>query len=70
MAYSILNFTGTTESWKKFQPKPQINGATIKIFKANGDELKHIIRNFGNLPYTKEECIWRGEMAQFIYDNL
>lgn len=40
---------------------------------ADGDELTYIIDNFKNLPYTKQKgraCVWKGELARFIFDNL
>lgn len=39
---------------------------------ADGHELQHIITNFKNLPICtdKRVNVWRGELAQFIYENL
>lgn len=51
--------------------------ANIKSILADGLELEHIKERFRNLPYAKgndqgngDSCIWRGEFARFIYDNL
>lgn len=39
---------------------------------AGGSELYHIISTFHNLcyPVGKHAVTWKGEMAQFIWDNL
>ncbi len=39
---------------------------------ADGDELGYIIAHFKHVPYKagKRSMVWRGEMAQFIYENL
>lgn len=45
----------------------------ITVFKATGDELDYILRNFRSIPYlshNKGETVWRGTWAQFIYDNI
>lgn len=38
---------------------------------ANDQELNSIRTKFSNLPINHgNTCTWRGDMAQFIYDNL
>jgi len=38
---------------------------------ATGEDLEHIRKHFDNVPITIQgHCIWKGMMAQFIYDNL
>jgi hypothetical protein len=40
-------------------------------FYADGDELKHIRKQFDNIPISLwEKCRWTGEMALFVYHNL
>lgn len=48
-------------------------GLTVLSVMADGKELAHIISHFSNFPYTYQEgraCVWRGDMARFIFDNL
>lgn len=50
--------------------KPEIPSPIIYLF-ADGHELEFIQARLKNIPVTLGgRCIWRGEMAQFIYDNL
>ena len=39
---------------------------------ADGDELEAVINGTSNIPYVANRAVqtWRGEMAQFIVDNL
>lgn len=53
-------------------------GLTVLSVMAEGPELEHIIGCFRNLPYValdagggkRRSCVWRGDMARFIFDNL
>lgn len=36
---------------------------------AEGEDLDHIIAVLPMLVHKKGNCVWKGEMAQFIYDN-
>lgn len=48
-------------------------GLTLHTLYADGHELEHIISTFKNLPYTMKKgrsCVWRGDLARFIFDNL
>ena len=42
----------------------------IKTLEASGEELSYIENRFKNLVVTPDSCIWRGELAKFIYENL
>lgn len=43
----------------------------VVSFQADGHELESIRIRLPNVPITLGGvCKWRGEMAQFIYDNL
>jgi len=39
---------------------------------ADGDELAYLKNEFVNLPYNRRASVqvWKGELAQFIYDNM
>ena len=48
-------------------------GLTVLSVMADGKELAHIVSTFSNLPYVYRDnrsCVWRGDMARFIFDNL
>lgn len=60
-------------------------GLQVVSIVADGEEVRYIRDNFSNLPMrTRDkskgdlpgnvpdplECVWRGEMARFIFDNL
>lgn len=43
----------------------------IEIVQADGDELQYIKENFAHIPIGPAVVAkWRGEMAQFIFENL
>ena len=42
----------------------------ISSIQADGDELEHITNRMPNLPHSYRICTWRGELAQFIGENL
>lgn len=48
------------------------NGHLVVAVQADGDELLAIIGGCINIPHhpNKRVQMWRGEMAQFIVDNL
>lgn len=65
--------------WYINQPKPKFvyndmrEGQALPVvewLQADGDELEYIKKRFHNLPFAESICLWRGEMAQFILDNL
>ncbi len=48
-------------------------GLEVHTVYADGHELEHIELHFQNLPLTKRKgrsCVWRGDLARFIFDNL
>ncbi len=75
MAFYLITNTGYQHQWHvqgskpKFPSTPYVNPFVV-LFQADGDELELIRKRFSNLPITFSITIWRGEMAQFIYDNL
>lgn len=57
--------------WHVGQSKPDFEGACVEV-QADGHELSHIEASFKNLPIPNETRVvkWKGDLAQFIYDNL
>lgn len=57
-------------------PSEYLDDARLEVMSvmADGAELTHIIQTFTNLPYARHRpgrsCVWRGELARFIFDNL
>ena len=46
---------------------------SVMWFKATDKELKIVKDQFNNIPISApgfSECVWHGEMAQFIFRNL
>lgn len=46
---------------------------TVTSCVADGHELEYIERFFKNLPMARRNgrsCVWRGDLAAFIFDNL
>jgi hypothetical protein len=75
MAFYIIFKNSQHCTWHVQSPKPKFNTTKpeekiIDLLQADGDELEKIIQHFPNLPHTRSICTWRGDMAQFIYDNL
>ncbi len=77
MPYHVKTNQGETISWDVDDKKPYLQGnetpyrRIVDYFSASDSELGYIMLKFADLPITRGgECIWRGEMAQFIYDNL
>lgn len=51
---------------------PKLDGLACKLVQADGDELQYIENHFPNIrkaPYTRV-VKWRGDDAQFIWDNF
>lgn len=42
----------------------------VQSIQADGNELLFIQKRFTNLPSSHSLCIWRGEWARFIAENL
>ena len=57
--------------WHINEKRPYLLGPCIEV-QADMDELDAIKTQFSNLPipHGKSVVIWKGELAQFIYDNL
>lgn len=57
--------------WAVSKPKPLFGGACIEVY-ATGEELVYVRNNFDNLPFPAgaSKVVWKGDFAQFIYDNL
>jgi hypothetical protein len=75
MAFYMVNVDGLVDEWHINSKKPPYQaktarGRTVSLLQADGDELEFIISHFKNIPYQHHICVWRGDMAQFIYDNL
>lgn len=70
--YSAYNIgvMGVHKSWTLKDPKPQFH--PIVTLMASDEELAHIYNYFRGIPsrMCKDEVIWNGVYAQFIYDNL
>jgi hypothetical protein len=51
---------------------PWITGKEVTAIQADGHELEAIRKKFTNIPDAPGErvVLWRGEIAQFIVDNL
>lgn len=53
--------------------KPELyrNGVQVDLLQADCDELNHIRKMFSGIPVVAGPiCIWRGEIASFIFNNL
>lgn len=54
-------------------PKPiWINPSDIESIAIDSEELEFVRSNFSGIPMNnkKSSITWRGEMAQFIFENL
>lgn len=60
-----------THVWQCHDTWPLLQRPCIEI-QADGKELSHLKTCFANLPYNKNASVqvWKGDWAQFIYDNL
>lgn len=76
MAFYLIDFEGKAHTWYVNETKPSIpqlsHHLPMRELYADGHELQLITTRFKNLPIRRFEqpTKWRGEMAQFIYDNL
>ena len=56
--------------WHVGDEKPKVYDTVIEV-QADSDELDFIAVKFQNIPMAKQAVVtWKGDMAQFIYDNL
>jgi hypothetical protein len=84
MAFYVVFSNKETATWYVGShgkpPVPSIGSVDVKAFlaeritvvefQANGHELDLLLSRFANIPYSYGHCEWRGEMAQFLFDNL
>ena len=70
MAFILVTTSGQHHQWKLSEKKPAISQDPICYLYADSDELVMIIDKMRNIPYTLDKCMWRGEQAAFIFDNL
>jgi hypothetical protein len=60
---------GREKTWHTGSSKPEC--VKVVEVQADGGELEYIKRAFTNLPCSIKAVVqWKGELAQFIYDNL
>ena len=61
-------------SWSRGDCLPTYQGkkfTDVIELDASGDELDYIRNHFSGVPVTHNNyCVWKGMIAQFIYDNL
>ena len=57
--------------WMVGDDIPHLQRDCIEV-QADGAELSHLKSCFVNLPYNRRASVqvWKGELAQFIYDNM
>jgi hypothetical protein len=57
--------------WMVGSPKPLFGGGCMEVY-ATDAELVYIRNNFDHLPFPAgaDKVVWKGDFAQFIYDNL
>jgi hypothetical protein len=72
----------THADWHVNEPSPSESSTTlcygdirdgnVNSVWADGHELDYICANFQNVPFRHDQRVvtWRGEMAQFIVENL
>ena len=73
MSFYIENDNGIAcGTWYVGTKKPPIKPNRISFLQADGDELRQIQIQFTGIPNLTYDgiCKWRGEMAQFIFENL
>lgn len=51
--------------------KPEITeGYALESITIDGQELEKLITRFKNIPFCYGKCTWKGDMAEFIFENL
>jgi hypothetical protein len=63
-------YVETTFTWNMGTPFPELKGGNVVSIAADGDERAFIIQKFANIVHCELFCIWTGEIAEFIYQNL
>lgn len=77
MSFYIETASGWKHTWYVGNPgnRPEI-GSPVVLFTADGDELDYILAAIARgflvaLPVvTAYRCVWRGYLAQFLWDNI
>lgn len=79
MAFTVVDCKGVPHTWHVGDKKPDLTPSHrihpslfIWSLYADGHELQRVEQKFKNVPVRSFEqpTLWRGEMAQFIFDNL
>lgn len=77
MALYIKFKTGTTNGVEHHvgnvkKPREIYGNRPVSEIQADGDELEYIQKHFTNLPMANLSRVvrWKGDLAQFIYDNF
>jgi hypothetical protein len=81
MAFNLTLKTGDNYNWHIGAKKPVQSFSEefqdyftpfkdVLYLEADGDELQQIRDKIQNIPICHNTCIWRDNLAQFIYDNL
>lgn len=72
MPFNLTVKSGSMYTWYLTGIKPMLPiDAEIGYIRIDGDELGYIILKFRNIPVTNgPSCIYTGELARFIYNNL
>ena len=74
----FINERGVDKTWHVGSSKPKLEhpgspyvGKCVEV-QADGDELEYILALFRNRPVKSAAriLVWKGELAQFIYDNI
>lgn len=72
MSFNIILKSGRSYEWELIQEKPDVPVTQVETFYADGLELSVIRAKIVGIPITHNSntCTWRGEMAQFLFENL
>lgn len=60
-------------TWLAGKGRPNVGANSIVLeLQADGEELIYIKTHFTNIPFPNRNfpTVWKGDLAQFIYDNL
>lgn len=72
----IVNVNGKQQchKWQTSKPKPKFDVKStetiVLLLQASGPSLDFVKRFMSCVPTSKHITTWRGDMAQFVYDNL
>lgn len=66
-----MSGAGKLWSWSLADKKPNPSPMEIVQLHVSGEEFDYVRLKFRNLPITAVgPCVWSGELARFIFDNL